>query len=184
MRLFIAICLPDKIREMIGKSMQSLIASFPQISWTEKENLHLTLKFLGSVNDLQNVRNGARQSCTKAESFQLSFTQLGYFSKEQLVIFLGITSSPGLNFLLEEVETQMARFGFPKQKRSYFPHITLGRGKRLSRDLSANLKEAVRRSSPLTIPSFRVKQITLMHSHLTRHGSIYTPLEHFPLLGK
>jgi 2'-5' RNA ligase len=73
--------------------------------------------------------------------------------------------------------------GFPKEKREFTPHITIGRGKRLPREILRSLKSAINNIPVKSSIAFQVKEVTLVESILSRKGPIYETQETFPLSG-
>lgn len=186
MRLFIAIDSPAEVKKEITASIKELVANFPQVAWTKEENLHLTMKFLGYVKEeLQinkKIEEGIKKGAEGLKSFNLVFTEVGYFEREQLIIWLGIKLCNDLFLLTERIEAEMAKLGFPKEKRKFTPHITLGRGKRLTKQTIEEIKGSINTREFILPKLFSVSEIILVNSQLTRTGSIYTPVSKFPLL--
>lgn len=186
MRLFIAINFPKEIKEEIQKAVRPLVASFPQVSWTKLENIHLTLKFLGNTkeNKLVSIKEAVRKVVEGTEPFEVRFDKLGYFDRKQLIIWLRVRSDRKLIDLADRIEKETARLGFARKKRTFSPHITLGRGKRLSREVVKKIKGRIDSFTPgecIRTPPVCLEEISLMQSVLSRQGAIYISLERFAL---
>lgn len=200
MRLFVAIDFPESVRDKIVQIVNPLTSQFPQVSWTKKENIHLTIKFLGNIKTkniehktknkswedelLEKIKNGIEQSIMGIKSFELVFEKIGFFEREQLIIWLGAETPSPLSLLVERLDRQMAKLGFPKERRMFTPHITLGRGKHLAKTVSQKIKEFILNKQVISLPPFLVKEVTLVSSTLVPAGPIYTPLAQFALTYK
>lgn len=183
MRLFIAINFPEEVKEDIQKVVVSLVTSFPQVSWVKLDNIHLTLKFLGNVKEgqLAGVEKAIKQSTEGMKPFELKFDKLGYFDRNYLIIWLGIKHSKSLVNLVDKIEKEIAKLGFPREKRVFSSHITLGRGKRLTREFVKVIREKIG-FCHYQLPSFSVREISLMQSSLSRSGAIYSSIKRFALV--
>lgn len=190
MRLFIAINFPEKVKETIKNSTHFLTLPFPQMSWTKTDNLHLTLKFLGNIrnkvksqedNLLPQIKKEVERSIEGIRPFKLKFGNLGFFEREQLIVWLGVTPTPNLLCLADKIEQGMKKLGWDREKRPYSAHVTLGRGKQISKDVAQKIKKTIQTSQKINLLPFLVSEINLMQSELTPSGPIYTPLEKFAL---
>jgi len=183
MRLFIAINFPKEVKEEITKSIEKLVIDFPQVAWTKKENIHLTLKFLGYVNEnhLEKIKEGINKSIEGVEPFSLTFTNLGFFDREQLIIWVGLNDCPELTKIVNNLEKEMEKLGFAKEKRIYSPHVTLGRGKKLTSETTLQIKNIIKQETKNISLQFKVSEITLMESKLTSTGPKYFSLPQFAL---
>lgn len=189
-RFFIAIDFPRQVKKQISEVVERLGGQYPEIRWEREENIHLTLKFLGwvdteiansklqianSQSKLSQIMVGMEKAVRGIEPFWLQPTKIGYFLKESLIIWLGAEAQEGLGKLVENLEREMGKIGFPKEKREFTAHITLGRLRHAYpvgqwRQIA---QEIVHFKTPVW-EKFQVTQIVLMESHLTPVGSIYT----------
>lgn len=183
MRLFIAINFPAGIKRNIRNNIQDLILAYPKISWTKTENIHLTLKFLGSVDEKKiSVISDAIKNITETEeTFFLDFTGFGFFDRNDLIVWVGIKNSSELQNVVARIETSMEIIGFAGEKRNYSPHVTLGRARNLSEEERLKFKLSLKKHSQTVKSSYKVSEIILMQSTLSPHGSIYNPVEKFTL---
>lgn len=191
MRLFIAIDFSRQKKEEIGNSLHFLTLQFPQISWIKTDDLHLTLKFLGNIGNqitsgqadqLIKIKRGIKRSVGGIKPFELNFDSLGFFHKEQLIVWLGVKKSPNLLYLVNNIEQEMQKLGWKKEKRPYSPHVTIGRGKKITKDTAQRIKKVILSSPQISPSPFLVSEITFMQSKLTSLGPIYSPLKNFALL--
>ena len=182
-RTFIAVLIPDAARQVLSESIRQLSGLAPQgVRWVDPNGIHLTLRFLGDipverVEDVlaaQGVASGSR------EPFSLQLSGLGMFPNRDRprVLWAGVSGDmDALRLLQEEVEAQLERVGFPKDRRPFAPHLTLGR----IRDRISNVQRksiaAVTESAALGhAEPWVVEESHLIRSTLTPQGAIYTSL--------
>jgi 2'-5' RNA ligase len=185
-RSFVAILLPDEIRQAAASLADSLRPLGRRVSWVKAENLHLTLKFLGnhSPEDLRRVTEGLAEATTGVAPFELLLTGLGAFPdlRRPRVIWVGATDGAQAAIALAlRVEGSLHRRGLPKEERPFSPHLTIGRVKD-PRGLHA-LSSAIADERARVMGRFQVSAIHLMRSDLSREGARYTILQVFPLSG-
>ncbi len=177
MRLFVAVDIPDELREKF-KPLLKLLSGYRGIKPVEPENLHITLKFLGEVNDARAELVRDRLRNVKFDPFTIRFQGVGFFPRPDYmrVIWIGVEGD-GIYELAEKVEKEMRKLGF-KKDREFRAHMTVGRVKRVDADLRAKLveelKEFDRDYGEFTVDSFKLKRSTL-----TPKGPIYDDVEVF-----
>ena len=184
-RSFIAIELGEKIREKIAQIEEQLKGnSQADVKWVKKENLHLTLKFLGNVSLLGlNDIYKEMSAVTQQSPFEIDFKELSAFPnlKAPRVIWLGVDKGrEEVKKLSSLIEEGLSKLGFEREGKEFRAHLTLGRvrsAKNKDRLVESLEKVKIEDFSPIW-----VEKITLMESTLTREGPIYTPLRHFTLL--
>jgi len=178
-RTFIAIELPEPIKTALGEIQGELRRTQVDVSWTKPSNIHLTLKFLGDLDEkrVEVLRKATCQSMTNAKSFALSTGSIGFFpnQKRPRVIWIGLDGDiPTITDLQEKLDHDLAAAGFPAEDKPFSPHLTIGRF-RTSKNLNA-LVDKISKMNFKAMP-FTVNHITIMRSHLNPAGAIYTPLE-------
>ncbi|MBW1981219.1 MAG: RNA 2',3'-cyclic phosphodiesterase [Deltaproteobacteria bacterium] len=183
-RTFIAIRIPEQTREAIAAVQQALRAHGARVRWVKPHSIHLTLKFLGNIQPEQvdDIAAAINQATSGEAVFTLRATTLGGFPnlRKPRVIWLGLQGEivPLLR-LQARLEDELESIGFPREKRPFKPHLTIGRirDRRSQQDLS-QLVAAI----PLTeFNPFDVQEIILYKSDLRPTGAIYTELRHIPL---
>ncbi len=131
-RSFIAIGLTGELKAAIGKISSALSNQIPGVRWVPPENLHLTLKFLGDIEeaiipDIQAILN---QVTPRHLPINCKFGGLGVFPNFQRpkIIWLGVTEGGNqIEGLAHELSRELSGLGFKPEKRGYTPHLTLGR---------------------------------------------------------
>ena len=172
-RLFIGITLPDEAVDALVADQAALSPHLRTGRASDRENLHLTLVFLGEVDDdvERRVRDAVQAAATAGRPLTLSLGDLGSFDhRNRLVLWRGIQSGAGLDEL-RSLQARLVRElldrDVPVEDRHYRPHVTLVRNARLE----GREPHVVR---PI---SFDVSAIRLMWSHHPEGGSLtYTPV--------
>lgn len=188
-RVFIAINLPEEIKEALV-ALQKKWPGLP-VRWTKKDNLHLTLLFLGNVSQeqLKEVLDKTRQVASAREPFELVLTKICYGPPQKMpprLVWVEGETSPALVSLQEKVEQAIggtAAFQYKeREKRAYHPHLTLGRIRQWEfRRLEAEERPEIDEEVALAFP---VNSLELMESQLKRKGAEYTILRSIPLGAK
>lgn len=125
MRLFLAIELEEAPRHALMDAIHALKTQC-RGRWTRRENLHLTLEFLGELPDARDVVQ--TMDAISAPPFELTLTGLGRFrQKGGDLIWYGVTFSPALMDLQHKLHAELKERGFRLEHRPYKPHLTLGR---------------------------------------------------------
>jgi 2'-5' RNA ligase len=186
MRAFVAIDIPDDVRDRVRSLLSELQRAASHVRWSRPEGLHITLKFLGEVPASKVPDVEARLRAMKhpegLPSLHISISGAGYFPNERSprIVWLGIQAGDGLAKLAAQVDRTLLPLGFAKEDRAFAPHLTLGRI-RDAGPLSA-LREQLERYQPLELGTFAANEFFLYESQLARGGSIYRKVARFPLL--
>jgi len=176
MRLFIAIEIPDDLIRMIVK----LRADIPGARWVPAEQIHLTLAFLGEVDEGAVELLCKRLARIKHSAFTLCFSGTGFFfgHRRPRALWIGLAPEPHLDKLAARVRAAVQTSGIHQEERPFSPHITLARLKlSASRETDAFLDQ----NSRVYLPPFPVREFTLFKSQLTPQGAVHTALINFPL---
>ena len=183
MRLFVAVHLPQEIRDGLAAVQERLRRLQADVSWVKPANLHITLKFLGETEPKRLGRIGPvlAEVARGMAPFSLTVAGVGTFGgRIPRVVWAGVREGAApLEALAGAVENGLARAGFPKERRQFTAHFTLGRV-RSPRNAEV-LLAAIRDESTEPLGVVSVEQFVLMQSRLDPGGSIYTALERFPL---
>lgn len=183
-RAFIALEIPETIREQLRPSLNTLRDQYPGMKWVDPNNLHLTLKFLGEItpSQCQGVQLVLEDVASQELPFVMEFASVGYFGSrlQPQVIWLGLRDSGGLNQLACHVEAGCQQMGLDPENKSFRPHITLARAR--SRD-AGTVSQLPDLTLQAELPSWQVGAIALMRSELTPRGPTYTRLREWRLGG-
>ncbi|MEW5802220.1 MAG: RNA 2',3'-cyclic phosphodiesterase [bacterium] len=187
-RSFVALAIDAKIQKEIGCVQEQLIKSAQKtacrVSWVKPETIHLTVKFLGDIplSEVKAILNALQTAAQGISAFALQIEGLGVFPSQRnpRVIWVGISEGiESLRVMQPRVEQELAALGFPREKKKFNPHLTLGRIR--SSEGAAALGEVL---STIPHPVFSrsiIQDIRLMKSDLRPTGAVYTELGRIPL---
>lgn len=186
MRAFVAIPLPDDIKQYARMMRNKLGMARPDIKWVEYQNYHLTVKFLGEVaeTDLPEIKHQLALAAEAVEPFNLSAGGIGFFpnSIHPRVMWIGIKGEiEKAEFLCDRVDAYLNSAGFPPEK-SHRVHLTLGRI-RSEKNMKEMLNLLEKYPDRNKLRSFRVEQFHLMQSVLDAQGPQYSILDTYRLNG-
>jgi len=181
-RLFFAIKLPDKIKEEIFLKQQEVRSYFTsEIKWVEKENLHITLIFLGMMKEEKIEKIISKTKEVEKSPFKLTFQKLNYFppNKKKAKLIWASGHSRGLSDLEGEIKRKIFPHFKDNNKKEVIPHITLGRI-RLWDFRRIPFEEIPEIEQELNL-SFEIDSFDLIESKLNKKGPSYNTLERFNL---
>jgi 2'-5' RNA ligase len=154
------------------------------VAWTAVDNLHITLKFLGGVEDtrLPDVTAALAQAVS-VPAFDVPVRGLGAFPtpSRPRVLWAGTAAAPAFGALAAAVDRALGSVGFPAEDRSFTPHVTLGRVRDGRRDPGLAGALAAAAAEPFGV--LRVARVSLMRSDLSPRGARYTELDGWSLPG-
>jgi RNA 2',3'-cyclic 3'-phosphodiesterase len=181
MRVFIAIELPEELRNRLAREQSRLRAVATGARWTRPEGIHLTLKFLGEISDDQvaQVRKALEEIKT-FEPFTVHAKGFGFFpdARRPRVFWAGLDAPPELAQLAARVESAMTPLGFAPENRAFSPHLTLARFK-VPRP-QPKLQELLAGQSDVTLGDIEVSEFYLWESKLSPQGAQYRKVACFP----
>ncbi len=177
MRLFIAIELDKEVKNYLYNLQQDLKKIPAKIKWTDKKGLHLTLKFLGEVDDEKLEKIKDNLSRIEYEKFSLMIDKLGVFPSENnaRVIWVGIVFDKNVLELQKIIDANLLSL-FPGDER-FHSHITLGRIKFIQD--KSKFKEFLKTN--VEHKQFDVNEFKLMKSELSKEGARYSDVEVYRL---
>ena len=176
-RLFVGLPFPETIRERLA----GLCSGLPGARWVKPENLHLSLRFIGEVEEHLAEEIGRDLEAVRAPAFDVTLSGVGTFGqgRKARVLWVGVEPSEALAHLQAKVESAVVRAGIEPEGRRFSPHVTLARfrqappGHKLGAFVQGNEPF---RAGPIPITGF-----TLFQSFLGREGAHYEPLADYPL---
>ncbi len=182
-RTFIAVDLPENVKEAIGQVSEQLqdILSETSVRWVNPEKIHLTLKFLGDVSreNISIIQKILESEASKRQGMEIGIGGIGAFPKirHPRVIWIGVEAPSELFDLRRGIESGVARLGYNYDKYDFKPHLTLGR---ISRKASAQdvrrVGKALHDSAVGFIGVARISAVHLYRSDLQPEGAKYTQL--------
>jgi RNA 2',3'-cyclic 3'-phosphodiesterase len=166
-RLFVALALPDDVAE----SLAMLQAGVPGARWQTREQLHLTLRFIGDVDERDATSVDDALSLIEAPRFTLALKGVGEFGgKNPHALWAGVRDREPVAFLQRKIETALQRAGLPPDTRKYIPHVTLAR---LRGSPRGRVMDYLTDHARYAAAAFEVAGFILYSSMLTSDGSIY-----------
>src|SRR5947209_7275794 len=131
-RTFIAVELDEEIRDRLVSLQETLGRAVSDVKWVERENLHVTLLFLGEVDDreISKVCRIVQEGLTGRSPFHLAIEHLGCFGNPRRPRTLWVGVGAGADDLIgihDALEIPLQELGYRREERRYQPHITLGR---------------------------------------------------------
>lgn len=177
--------LPDAVRARVDEAAGELRRRGGAVSWVRAENLHLTLRFLGALDEaaLGPVREALAEAAREVPPFHVAVGGFGGFPavRAPRVIWVGVTAGAGpLGALHARLDAALARRGVPPEGRAFHPHVTLGRARepRGAPGLSELLGAAGEPFGEVAVDA-----VHLMRSELGPGGARYSVLAREPLAG-
>jgi RNA 2',3'-cyclic 3'-phosphodiesterase len=179
-RCFIAVPVGPPASSVIGRLLGKLGTSVPDVKWTRFDQLHLTIKFLGELDnrDLLKVGEELRRACAETEPFSISLSGIGTFPKNKpaKVVWAGVQEGSAiLESLYLQLDQGLSAIGLPKEGKMYKPHLTLGRvGRGGDLELLAQKLQAI---EPDVESVFDVDEILIYASIREKSGMVYEPID-------
>jgi 2'-5' RNA ligase len=177
-RAFIAVDLDDPVIEKVCNVVEILKPRITEIRWLRKENLHLTLKFLGNIaeSQVQPITAALRHPLGLFSPCTISAKGLGVFPdfRRPKILWVGLTGDQ-LVQLAAEIESALMPLGFTPENRAFTPHLTIGRWREGSRP-AKNLRQEIDSLNDFEFGACAVRQIVLFQSVLKPEGASYSEL--------
>ena len=181
-RLFVAILLPARVRSALADGIRDVREEDGDVRWVPIGQLHLTLRFLGSVDRgrIEGLEAHLREAAGDCEGFDLVLSGTGAFPRlsRPRVFWVGVQPTPGLGALHGRVSTAIEDAGFERDERSFRPHVTIGRVRR-GRQAPGDVIDAV--TSATVRQRVAVASIALVESTLGPGGARHDVAATFPL---
>ncbi len=174
-RLFIALHLPETITSRLAEMITTLKPTTKNVRWVKPENIHLTLKFIGEVEESLVTPISAALDALKFDWSRLTvrLDKCGGFPnlKQPRVLWVGLSGAEAAVTMAAAINKALTPLGIEPDRKKFSPHVTLGRVKQ-----PVNTEAVVRTMNGLSLSSEPVilDRVALVESTLTPSGSIYT----------
>jgi 2'-5' RNA ligase len=183
MRTFIAIEIPPEVKSALAAFQSELRRIGANIGWSNPESIHLTLKFLGEVEEklIVEIEKVCVDLAAEFQPFDLGLNGVGVFpnARKPRVLWAGLSgqleTTAKMHRLLND---RLTPLGFEREEKDFNPHLTVGR---IKSDKKIRELLAAANAYPLPPLAFDVREILLMKSELLPTGARYTSLAIFPL---
>lgn len=188
-RTFIALEMHEALQRHLAGVIHQVAQELPRVHWVDPSGIHLTLAFLGELDDAQLARaiEATDLAARQVQPFAYQLARLGIFGslRQPRVVWMGIEERSGsLTRLHHVLQQELERAGFETDKRSFSPHLTLARVKApLTPDELQRLQAILTGGQPGIVSSdeYTVQYVNVMKSELLRSGAHYTCLRACPL---
>ena len=182
MRTFIAIELEEEVKDHLAEVQAETQKLCKKGNYTPKENFHLTLHFLGEVeeDDLDYLQQAIYETARRNRPFTFTIDKIGFFPRgNKGIMWAGIERNNHLQRLFSTLEKSLEQQGFARERKGLSPHITLGREVEPHRSFVD-----VKKSTKMEPMKVSVRSISLMESVRKGPKLVYVPLFRQKLIGK
>jgi RNA 2',3'-cyclic 3'-phosphodiesterase len=182
-RIFIAVKITPETQfvKQINNLKTGLVSE--NIKWTDIQNIHLTLVFLGETvsTSVKRIQDMLFEKCPAISEFDFVIRKLGLFKSlnDPRVLWAGLENTESLKQLHSVIVTGLKDSGYNPEERKFSPHITLGRIKSINR--KEILEGLLQNYSDYEFQKVHVKEVILYESILSYKGPVYKPLAVIPL---
>lgn len=189
-RIFIAINLPEAIKNKLAEYQKEIDESFLEenfhpVRWVKKDNLHITLEFLGYLREeeIEKIKKILFEISQYFPVFKIKLTEICYAPEKEKIprmIWIKGEKSDILSEIKKELDKKLEeRISFKSERREFTPHVTLGRIRKWEfKAIPLNERPEIEKDIEL---EFKVNSVELMESILKRSGPEYQIIESFPL---
>lgn len=175
LRTFVAVEISPEVKARANKLIERFRETGVKATFTKMENLHLTLKFLGDTPEtlIPDVCRAVTRACANIAPFPLRFGCAGAFPHldHPQTLWLGVLDgSPEITALQQAVEEQLFQLRFPRERRRFLPHLTLGRSRGGTPPQFAALREIIEQSAVFDGGVSIIEEVLVISSSLDRHS--------------
>ena len=178
-RTFIAVDVTPS--EKFQEFQEALRNVNPRLKYVDGENLHMTLKFLGDIQEdkIYDIEMAMIRSVDGMQTITFSLRGTGVFPNEKSprVIWVGVEGGESIIDIAESLEDELEDKGFGREERSFVPHITVARvrrGRDKQQSLSREVLSVVKQFDGEDFGTVKVDRIKLVKSQLTSSGPVYS----------
>jgi 2'-5' RNA ligase len=176
LRLFVGLSVPEDVAEELA----ALADNMPGARWTEPENMHLTLRFIGEVSeaDAEDIHHELSRVTAKPLSYDIAGMETFGQGRKAHALYARVPLTPELDLLQTRVDRAVVRAGRPREPRNFKPHVTLAR---LKNPDTGRLQDFIIRNNLFKAGPLGVDRFILYESRLGNDGAAYIPLQDYPL---
>lgn len=176
LRLFTGLALPAPVRDRLAL----LQGGIPGARWIAPEDYHITLTFIGAVDEAAAEDIDAALGALRLPGFALTLRGTGSFARgdNDSHLWIGVEAEDGLTRLKEKIDQTLLRLRLPFENRKYTPHVTVARLRHSREDRVAAFMQA---HNLFTTGPIRVEEFALYRSHQGKKGAHYAALATYPL---
>ncbi|MGH2478343.1 MAG: RNA 2',3'-cyclic phosphodiesterase [Ktedonobacteraceae bacterium] len=184
-RTFIALELDTSQQQLLGNIVRQGRQLLPDLGWVDPTGIHLTLAFLGELDDpaLAKAEKAASTAAAQSNPFSYRLSGLGTFGPARYprVLWMGVSEPSGmLDVVQRALSLALEREGFASEKRPFSPHLTLARIKTPLNPEQLQFLQQLLSHHQFASPNYRVTRLYVMKSELARSGARYSCLRDCP----
>lgn len=187
-RTFIALEQDESLQRHLSETIRQMAHALPRLKWVAPASIHLTLAFLGELDDEQLAKavQASDLAAQQISPFRYRLAQLGAFgpTRQPRVVWAGVDEPTGkLTRLHRLLSRELEQRGFGVEMRPFSPHLTLARVKEPLSSTELQTLQLLLADQQLNTPSlwYHAQHLCVMKSELSRSGAIYTRLHNSPL---
>ena len=162
----------------IEKILIELEGSGAFIKLVELKNIHITIKFLGSIDfcNTEEISDIIKNATNNIQPFKIELAGMGVFPNQNYikVIWIGIKQGESIEIIARKIDEQFSKIGFKKEKRDFSPHFTIARVRSFKG--KDEILQVIKKYRDVQFVDLRVDSIKLKKSDLTPEGPIYTTM--------
>ena len=183
-RSFLAFELPPEIKKEVTRISAKVKQTGLEAGWVKPDNIHLTVVFMGDIieKDIPDIIPIIDNVTAGHKSFDISLGVMGLFPdiRRPRVLWLGLNGEiERLGSLRDDLQKSLESFGVEQEKRSFKPHLTLGRFRKPVKE-KALLQKILDENSHISGPGGALGELILFKSELKPGGSVYTKIHSWP----
>ena len=158
----------------------------PALKWVKKDNLHLTIKFIGEISEskVDQVKHTITQSLQHHKTFKIEISGLGIYPHQNnpRVVWLGIINAKPLIQMAQKLDQALTPIGIKPEQRAFSPHLTIARVRRKTDKTTAiAIGKTLSGYQVDPLGAFTIDRVVLYQSQLTPTGPVYSKLHTVPL---
>jgi 2'-5' RNA ligase len=175
-RLFVGIDLPPEVK----LRLEPLCLGLPGARWVDAGNLHVTLRFIGEVDEGLASDLDLALDTIRSPGFALTLAGVDCFgtADKPRVLYVGVERTSALTHLHDKVAQALGRAGVPPDGQRFVPHVTLAR---LKPGTMSAVQRFIQGNALFRLPPFPVDRFCLVSSVPTKAGAIYEAVAEYPL---
>lgn len=184
MRLFFAVNLDEDVRDRVMDAIGCIGIDDPPWRWVARGNLHLTMKFLGDMDErrVADLVRCAEAACRDVPAFRLRLGRLGGFPslrRPRVLFYEADAGVDSLRRLADRLDRALeARLDIARERRPFRAHATIAR---IRSPISSEVADRLAAAPPVENGSQTIGRLSLMQSHLRREGAVYQSLKEIAL---
>lgn len=175
-RCFVGIQFPPSIRD----KLKTLSCGLPGAKWVNPDGFHLTLRFIGEIDNGMAEDVDAALAAIQAKPFSITLKSVGQFGPPEKAhtVWAGVERSDALYHLRDKIESTLVRMGMEPDHRRFTPHVTVGKLRHTPQEW---LETYLVNNSGFRTEAITVDRFTLFSSHAGDMGRTYLPEADYPL---